>query len=530
MKNKLKCNYASILFVIILIFQLFAMVYWGTQKEWFHVDELFTMEGSKARGYGMRYWDLEGEFYNQEHTREEFFARLTTQEDDILINGGITEFAQGLLERVFYYTLINTASIISPGHFTKWIGIGMNLILFALAQLILYQVAKEMGDEKSALLTTGIYGFSAGGISTAIYIRCYMLLTLTALLTVFIYLKFMKCRTKRQAAGYMVCLYLLAFLGYRTHQFGVILFGLITAVFLLYMLISKNFRKVLWLMVGYGGAALAGGAIILPKLVSFFKAGVAPLFYQSVANISIETIKWNIYQMLEFAGGHLFVNVWGCITVCILLLLSLVYLGIKWWKKASERQLIIFMPALIAVGFYIVLILGGAVTWRYASAGYPFIILYLVLTINEVCRNVKRGRFLTGVFTVAAVAITLLSFNEEHISELYKGEEELQEFFEEEYHGINGIMVHHDEKGRGENWLYEAASLWPSDSSVLILQNKVLREGELCYNRTDEKILLWLTVDYDREEALENFQAQTDYADMKLICDTGHLFVYECNK
>ena len=95
---------------------------------------------------------------------------------------------------------------------------------------------------------------------------------------------------------------------------------------------------------------------------------------------------------------------------------------------------------------------------------------------------------------------------------------------------MNGIMVHHDFQGIGENWLYEAATLWPLESSVLIIQNKMLYEDELCYNKADSKILLWLTVDYDNEEAINRFKELTDYTDIELIMSTDSLRIFECNK
>ena len=85
-------------------------------------------------------------------------------------------------------------------------------------------------------------------------------------------------------------------------------------------------------------------------------------------------------------------------------------------------------------------------------------------------------------------------------------------------------------QGDGEVYLYEAAALWPEESNVLVLQHHMIMEKGLFECRDDDRILLWLTADFDREESISLFKECTDYRNFELVLNTDHVWVYECWK
>lgn len=535
---------AKKIFTALLLLQCIVIIIFGYQKEWYHVDEMLTFEGSAHSGYPMRYWDLGDDFYNQEHTHDEFIEWLTTEKSSIVLNQGMTETIDAIVNRNLYYTIINMASTVSKGIPTKWTGIYINLLFFLATQIILFKLTDIFTNRKvCSILATGIYGFSAGAISTVLYIRCYMIVTFLSVFISWLLAKFLREQQIRKKLICLFGLYIAAFLSYRIHMFSMVHLGLIFFVLLLYLLWTKSYKYMKDIFIAFGIpvilAVLCIGAF-RPQIFPMYIMHARTMFLNNkVKEYGLKIVLKNIKRLMGVIGTHLFFNAFICAVIMFLCIIALIYIFYKWKRLKKEgmewkKDTLILMPVAFVVFFLIFFLIEGVHEWRYTSSLYPYIILMVVILIWYMIKNsvilLKYRTQILGIIVCTFMLITGLSYNGEHISELYVGWEEQQSFFEDNYHGVNGIMVHHDMQGYGYNWLYEAASLWPQDSNVLIIQKKVLENKEFSYQRNDEMILLWLTVDYDNEKILSLIREQTDYEDIRLVYNTGHLLIYECNK
>lgn len=512
------------IFCIIIVVQCLVILAWGTQKERLNVDEMFTMEGAGQGGKGMQYWDRTDNFYGSEHTSQEFREYMTVYHDELLIYQGIDSVIDSLLHRNLYYTIINLAATADPGNIPWRVGVGVNLCCFVLAQMALYLIAKEICSDKGALCTVLLYGFSAGAISTVLYVRCYMMLTMLALFLIYLDLRFVRTEKRWEKGLCLVGSAVLAVLCYRLHQFGIILFTVITLLFVFYALVKRKKNCLLWMAAGYGIPALVGAGYIIPQLKRLLTDNIAGIFYTSVKNMTLIQMLAQMIKVLRIVAMHLFVNV-GVMILCFAVVLAL-YVKRKGGRRQERAD--VFMLCLltgVVAGYYCILLLGGAVAWKYMSPVYPVIALVFVMWVINVWNHSRKYNI---AIMAGSVCLMLSSYDTKHISELFRGEAAIREMLETNYHGVNGIMVHHE--AAGENWLYEAATLWPQESKVLVIQNKMLYEDELCYNRTDDKILLWLTIDYDNEKVIDKFKECVDYTDIELVLTTESLKIYECNK
>ncbi len=525
-----------LIFGVILLLQCLVIVAWGTQKTRLNIDEMFTMEGVKQSGQSMGYWDKAEDFYGREHTYQEFLEHMTVTTEDLLLHKGIVEVGNALLHKEFYYALLNLVSTVHPGQIPWTVGVGVNLLFFIAAQVLLYLIARKILGEAGALATVVMYGFSTGAISTVLYVRCYMLLTLYVLLSIYLYMQFMDAEKGWQRILYIVSLEFLAFLCYRTHQFGTILFAIITAVFVLYMIGGRKGKCLIWLAAGYGFPALLGIRIILPRLSGFFDGGVAPIFYSSVRNMSGERFAGNVVQMLCIVAQHFFVRVRIMLLIAVVLFLlygRIVYMrrkNVEGCERGERNHFVMILFVIMVVLYYGILIMGGAIDWKYLSPVYPLIALVFMSMVIPIGRAMNLSFRVKAAVAVFGMLLTFVSYDAQHVSELFAEEAGMRDALEAQYSGVNGIMVHHDVQGDGENCLYEAATLWPEDSNILVLQHHMILEKGLFTCRDDDKILLWLTADFDREETIDLFQVCTNYTDFKLILNTDHVWVYECNK
>lgn len=525
------------IFCLILALQCAVILAWGTQKVRLNIDEMFTMEGVRQGGQSMQYWDKAEGFYGNEHTHQEFLNYMTVTVDDLLVNQGVMAVYKALLHKEFYYSVLNLVVTFYPGHVPWAVGVGLNLLFFVIAQILLFLLSKKILGEVSALCVVTAYGFSAGAISTVLYVRCYMMLTLYVLLLIYLYVKFMCAEKNWQRLLYVAGLEIMAFLCYRTHQFGVILFAIITALFVFYMMVSKKKICLMWLAIGYGAPFLVGSKMILPLLYRFLGGGVATLFYSIAGSMDVSRLAGYIVQAGCVVAKHLFVRV----RVVVILVAGMLLLcgRIRYVrgkdKKRDDRGAGIYWPVIVisvvAVAvYYGILVMGSAIAWKYLSPVYPLIMLAFISIVTYIIRIMKVSFRAKVVIVASGVILTFTSYDTKHISELFAEEDGMRELLETEYQGVNGIMVHHDVQGDGENYLYEAAALWPQNSNVLVLQHHMLLEDNLFSPREDDRILLWLTADFDREESIALFMERTDYTDIRLVLNTDHVWVYECNK
>lgn len=518
--------------VIILIMQCATVIGWGMQKERLNVDEMFTLEGSKQGGYGQRYWDHSEDFFGREHTGREFRDWLTTFPEELLIRQDASEIVSTLFKRDIYYVLINLATTACPGVLTHWIGAGLNMFFFIVSQILLFCLARKLEGNSCALLTVAVYGFSAGAISTVLYIRCYMMLAMMLLATIMLYIKLDEAKKNSQRIMIFIGLYLLLIVGYEVHSFSIILFGITTVFFLIYFIVKKHIKSLIWFIGGYGIPAVLGWEIVYARIGGTLGGTTGQIFFGILRGSGIRELIYRGYLLMTIVAGHLLTGK-AMVFIAICGFLSLfIFLGVK-KKNAFKVSAIVkgnileILIILIPIVYSMVLVIGSAIAWKYISPVYPLFVLSLTLLWYKAARMIKARELATLLFAGALAIVTVVSYCRVQISELFIGQEALREEINEKYHDWNGIMVHH---GLSENWLYEAATLWPEDSHVLLVKNEVLHDRELCYNRPDEKILLWLTIDYDNDEVIEELKECTDYKDVELAFTTDSLLVYECTK
>lgn len=86
-----------------------------------------------------------------------------------------------------YFYILHTICSLFPGAFSKWFGLGINLISYYFIMLFLYKSANTIFCSRwVSTLVVFFYGFSLGGLNCVTYIRMYAFVTLlTVLLTYF---------------------------------------------------------------------------------------------------------------------------------------------------------------------------------------------------------------------------------------------------------------------------------------------------------------------------------------------------------
>lgn len=164
-------------FAVLFCLQIMTMVYFGGRKTGFHEDEYYSFYSTNRTG-GL--YEPDREWVDRDTFRNEFVVL----QGEGFRYGLVAEVQSWDVHPPFFYFLLHTACSLFPGVFSKWLGIGVNLIAFCLNFGLLswlgYMAAG--GNKRLAWVVTAVHGFNPVIISGVMFIRMYEWLTVFVLL------------------------------------------------------------------------------------------------------------------------------------------------------------------------------------------------------------------------------------------------------------------------------------------------------------------------------------------------------------
>ena len=250
----------NLIFLLILVLQIVTMCLFGIQKAGYHQDEYYSYF-STNRSLGFYYPDRE--WVDTDTLKNEF---------EVLKGEG---FNYGLVHLVqswdvhppLFYDFLHTVCSLTPGVFSKWQGLLVNLIAFVISYLLLNALAKSVGMNRGLrLILMFSYGFNPMTISCVMFIRMYMWLTVFVLSLALCHMrlisliknyyagseltgfKLAKPFDKRFKKGFAKCVINIAavsFLGFMTQYYFLIFMVMIGLSFVIWFLflMPKNRKK-----------------------------------------------------------------------------------------------------------------------------------------------------------------------------------------------------------------------------------------------------------------------------------------------
>ena len=189
--------------VLLLCLQIIVLFYYGSRKAGFHEDELYSYYSSNKTA---------GLFVNDREwtTGESFRNELVVLPGEQFRYGVVKQMQSWDVHPPLYYYLLHTVCSLTPGIFSKWQGISVNLAGFVISFILLAYAAyltavypmsrqPELSDsQKQAYRKRGyalagtvcaMWGFGAAVISGVMFIRMYQWLTVFVLLCLCLHLR-----------------------------------------------------------------------------------------------------------------------------------------------------------------------------------------------------------------------------------------------------------------------------------------------------------------------------------------------------
>lgn len=447
--------------ILITILQIGIRIYIGNRKTYFHMDESYS--------YGlMNYNKLNiadnTDFSNVWHNKEYYLDYLTINEDEKFNLKPVYENQKNDVHPPLYYLFLRIATSFTINKFTKWTGITLNIIIFAISNILIFKISKELFKKNIyGLLACIVNGFSLIALNANCYIRMYELANLATLLLLWCHLRIYN---KENVSTKDVILIAFSFIFAALIHYYTLVFGV--GLYLVYTIKSiKNKQKSNLLK--YQIAVIASGLVYL----AIFPYAINHVFfsYRGVSNENnniIEQAKGYLYLLnKEFFNG-----------LAVELIIILLILCNPYSNKEKCKNIYLFLiPAILY--FIIVTFKAPYIEIRYFLSIYGIcniLILYIMRTIIK--GNRKEKNVLTILTIIYTIILVSPIFTETKLDFTYEEYNELVKKIKEENKPIVYVFDYTDNRFLDDIYLFTLV-----DKSIIVDENtineNILKETEI---------------------------------------------------
>ncbi len=448
----------SLILLVILILQLIVMTAYGFSKAGFHQDEYYSYFSSN-RSLGFYYPDRE--WVDNQTILDEFVAKSGEGFNYPLVS----QVQSWDVHPPLFYDLLHTVCSVTPGVFSKWQGLIVNLIAFFISFVLLNKLAKSVGMTKDLrLVLMAVYGFNPMTISCVLFIRMYMWLTVFIMAYAYMHIRFISVIKEyyegselkgfvlskpfdkhfhKRFVRFLIGITIVNFLGFLTQYYYVVFMAVLGFFFVLWFLFlmpkNKKFKgqdtfdvakmlgdeefknqaatfferfKYIFIYVVVSGVSLALAVLAYPASLAHIFRG-----YRGQEAMSAFSDAGNFFERLGFflglAGKYLFSGLWVIILALVILATIALFFFIRIKGEKDSLHIAHIRILSISVIAYFVIVaktalLLGDTSNRYQMPVYPLALLLLVYFVRIGLRAIVGDRKAAG-FSIP-VMVTLLIF------------------------------------------------------------------------------------------------------------------------
>ncbi len=499
----------SLILLVILVLQIAVICFFGMSKAGYHQDEYYSYFSSN-RSLGFYYPDRE--WVAADTIRDEFVVK----EGEGFNYSLVSQVQSWDVHPPLFYDMLHTVCSLTPGVFSKWQGLFVNLIAFVISFWLLYQIAKSIGmNDDLKLVLMAIYGFNPMTISCVMFIRMYMWLTVFILALSLLHMKLVSL-IKEYYAGTELKGFVLAkpfdghfikgffsillgimvidFLGFLTQYYYLVFMVMIGFFFSLWFLFllpkikKKDISAVTDVMkiledeefqrhaatfverLKYIVFYVIGSGIALALAVLSYPSSLAHIFrgYRGKEAVSAFADASNFGDRLLFflglAGKYLFSGLWGIILVPVVLSLIALFFFIRIRGEKDTVHIAQVRILVVSVITYFLIIaktalLLGETSNRYEMPVYPLALLLLVYFVRVGIRAIFGNRNLLGMnIPVIITFIIFMSINikglaiDDTVLFLYREDADRIAFAREMENAGTGVVVAYNDQTPDNIW------------------------------------------------------------------------------
>lgn len=527
--------------LLIITLELAVVIFFGSKKEGYFLDEISSY--NLANSYFVRANSSIGIPYD-EWIEPQYLSSLIVVSAEKRFEYKSVFFNQSNdVHPPLYYILLHTICSVFPDSFSKWYGLSLNFILFALCSFFIYLISKKIfTNQFITLLPSIVWGFSAGAISTAMFIRMYMLLT--TLLVIYIYTNFVLIDSEESIFPFIYT-GIFTVLGFLTHYFFLAIALFWSLFYMVYFLIQKKRRLFLRYLLTMLNALLIGVLIFPSSIYHILNS------YRGREVINNLTSFENYLERLIIMFDKLSLQLFGgflqylIIFVICLLIISFLKKIIsdqsdyiqrnvhnRFFKKYNLQYIsnfyidnirLLSLTFSAILTFSVIVIASPYLATRYTYFIYPVLSLLAVYYLYQIFSLyiINQRNVILAVFTVYAVIISFSHYKNQ-IDHLYIGYDDILSTAQE-YSDLDCVYITEYDWKVYSNILELAEFektfvLHPADLSKIPRVLNDLKESE--------GIILYVESSLDQNDILETFLPLTNFDSTELIYSYHYSMTY----
>lgn len=447
---------STVIFCVMLAALVVNLLYWGTRKEGFFGDELYSYHFVNQTEFPYITEDRGDETWmNSWHTSDYFKDYLTVSDEEAFDLAGTYQSIRRDVHPPLYYILLKIScsafSLIFPSVFSKWCGILLNILFFILTVPVLFKLAKYITQSDTyAMATCFLYGFGIGAVSTVVFLRMYMVFTFFCVVFTYLHtLLWKRLWAEKSDSGTTVyaALCLTTIMGILSHYYFLIYAFFISAFIWVYAVIVKKYRFA-WKYALAMAIGILGSYLIWPDMINDVFTGYrGEEAFENFAG----SADWSSFkEFLSLANGELFSGCGGLFLIILALALICIMISIRWkvekhmtqegvirilcerreQRKKAEFQItcadIIIIQIIFAVLCYIYLIskIAPYREDRYIFNIFPMVMLMTVYAAHKLLSRLPGGRTCGMAALFVMLAVMAFGYISPGVNYLYKGTQE----------------------------------------------------------------------------------------------------------
>lgn len=394
---------------LIIIVQTVVYVVAGMGKSYMHMDEAYSY--GSANYNKLEILDEEN-FNNRWHPAEYYRAYLVTDWYERWDFEPVYTNQRDDVHPPLFHLFLRLMMELTPGEFTFWTGIVLNIIVFAVNTVFLFLVIEKLlaGDsgEKSRLMKTVVLTLAASvtlaAVSTVIYVRMYAMLTMWVTITAYLHLKLMEA--KKVEPKLLTAIAVVALLGVLTQYYYLFFLVPMFVVVMVRYWKAKDWKK----MRAYVIALVAAAGVSL----LIWPWSIKHLFFGYRGQGAISNLL-NFGQLGEqlvlFAGLITLYDFHYMLPVILIAMFVLAIWGLRHKKslkvsqQEGEEYRLLLWPTLFY--FVIVAVASPYISLRYVEAICPLLFVVVIWglykMVGMVCSEKRRNIIMAVVLAVTAV-------------------------------------------------------------------------------------------------------------------------------
>ena len=226
--------------LICLLAVLAVSLHFCLWKSGMFIDEIYTYGLSNSSYMPFIGNGASDRIEEQTLTRDDFFDYLAITEGEARFDAGSVYYNQVRdVHPPLYYWILNFCSSLAEGHFSKWIGLIPDLIIYLATLVLLYALGLELfRSEWISACMVLLYGLSQVGLSTMLMIRMYVLMCFFTVLLALLVARELHSPSRKTEVGIAFSI----FLGLMTQYYFVFYAFFLCAAAVLVLLCRREWK------------------------------------------------------------------------------------------------------------------------------------------------------------------------------------------------------------------------------------------------------------------------------------------------